>query len=134
MHYWQIARPLFPYSVSVDVAVEHLGSQHHEGPLKVGASSYREAAAEGSQPGPTDVRNKEDRLFLVRLSNSTWPLQEGELGVSWQGDRRRYPREHVEAAERIAEEEGILGVKVANFASCRFTSRMRRAYAILADR
>ena len=57
-----------------------------------------------------------------------------ELGASWQGDRRRYQREHIEAAERIGAEENVVGVKVADFASCRFTARMRQAYAILADR
>ena len=57
-----------------------------------------------------------------------------ERGTSWQGDRRLYEREHIEAAERIAVEEKVVGEKVADFARSRFTTRMRVAYAVLADR
>ena len=57
-----------------------------------------------------------------------------EPGASWHGDRRLYEREHIEAAERIAVEEKVVGEKVADFARSRFTTRMRVAYAVLAAR
>ena len=57
-----------------------------------------------------------------------------ERGVCVEGDRRRYGREHIEAAIRVAEEEGVLTGKVASFAASRFPARIHREYAIIASR
>jgi hypothetical protein len=54
-----------------------------------------------------------------------------EPGVSWQGDRRLYRRAHIEAAERIGQEERIVDAKVAAFRRSMFPARMRSAYAVI---
>jgi len=54
-----------------------------------------------------------------------------EPGVSWQGDRRLYRRAHIEAAERIGQEERIVNAKVAAFRRSLFPARMRVAYVAI---
>ena len=54
-----------------------------------------------------------------------------EPGVSWQGDRRLYRRAHIEAAERIGQEERIVDAKVAAFQRSMFPARMRVAYVAI---
>ena len=54
-----------------------------------------------------------------------------EPGVSWQGDRRLYRRAHIEAAERIGQEERIVDAKVAAFRRSLFPARMRVAYVAI---
>jgi hypothetical protein len=55
-------------------------------------------------------------------------------GVCLEGDRRRYGRAHIEAAVRVAEEEGVLAGKVSSFAASRFSELLHREYDILASR
>jgi hypothetical protein len=57
-----------------------------------------------------------------------------ERGVCLEGDRRRYGREHIEAAVRVADEEKVLTGKVASFAASEFSARIHREYAIIASR
>ena len=54
-----------------------------------------------------------------------------EPGASWQGDRRLYRRAHIEAAERIGQEERIVDAKVAAFRRSPFPARMRVAYVAI---
>jgi hypothetical protein len=54
-----------------------------------------------------------------------------EPGANWQGDRRLYRRAHIEAAERIGQEERIVDAKVAAFQRSMFPARMQSAYAAI---